>query len=353
MRKINTDLPYFIGSYSINSLIDKIQSEPEDCEISWNSLGGSVWSGQQFIDFLNNKENKLDANVTGIAASMGASILPFFDKVRGAKQADVMLHSISGGANVKQSNLFLYQALAKKIDEEKFQKITGHKLIDVMTAEGDKRFDVWFTGKDAGKMGLFDEVYDLLDSPKNNQLRSLTEHDLGYELPEHVKIKLGLVDDKNAQISKLEEKIRKDKAKLAEYEKNKIEQNTNDMEIKDVTASALENGNPEVYNAIKNNAASDATKAELDRVKKILPYLKYDFEKGNEIIESGKDLTIEDVECFMEKKYNKAKIDELEKGSGEAFVPAKKTIPKEEDEKFNAEIEAMRNESGVNEYLKK
>lgn len=325
MRKINTDLPYFIGSYSINSLIDKIQSEPEDSEISWNSLGGSVWSGQQFIDFLNNKENKLDANVTGIAASMGASILPFFDKVRGAKQADVMLHSVSGGANVKESNLFLYQALAKKIDEEKFQKITGHKLKEVMTTEGDKRFDVWFTGKEAGKMGLFDEVYDLLDSPKNNTFESLNEQDLGYELPEHVKIKLGLIK-----------------------KENKIEQNKNDMEIKDVTASALEAGNPEVYNSILEKAQ----KTERERVSEILKYAEYDFKKANELIESGQKLAIADVEYFMEKKYNKAKVDELEDGSEDDFVPAKKTVSKEEDEKEQA-LNELRDKTGVNELINK
>lgn len=321
MKKINTDLPYFIGAYSINSLIDRISEVKEDAQISWNSLGGSVWSGQQFIDFLNNKENKLDANVTGIAASMGASILPFFDKVKGAKQADIMIHSVSGGANVKQSNKFLYKALSKKINEVVFKNITGHNLKDVMMAEGDKRFDVWFTGADAAKMGLFDSVYDLLDQ-KANSFENIPVNDLGYELPEHVKVKLGLNKPKEVELNK-------------EEKDNKISTNNkekNDMEIKDVTASALKAGNPEVYNSISEKAQ----KAERERVSEILKYAEFDFEKANELIKSGERLAIADVEHFMEKKFNKVKVEELEEGSEEDLIPSKKTASKEENEKKEA-----------------
>ena len=96
MRKINTDLPVNIYSWTISQLIDLIEENKQDSEVSWDSWGGSVGAGQKFIDYLNNKENKLNANVAGYAASMGAVMLPFFDHVRGAKQADVMIHSVSG-----------------------------------------------------------------------------------------------------------------------------------------------------------------------------------------------------------------------------------------------------------------
>jgi len=326
MKKINTDLPYYIGSYSINSLIKEIELVGEDAEISWNSMGGSVWSGQQFVDFLNNKENQLTANVTGIAASMGAVLLPFFDKVKGAAQSDVMLHAGSGGgdAKMKHTNEFLYNALAKKIDEEKFEKRTGHNLKTVMLAEGENIVNVWFTGKDAKYFGLYDEVYDLLDGKSNTLLPT---NEIGYQIPQHIAEKYGLKKQDNVKTK-------------------------NDMDIKDITASQLLTGNPEVYNSI----LAFGTTSEKDRVAEIMNYGKYDLEKANELIKSGEKLNIKDVEHFMEKKFNTKKVDNLEAGSEVDVVPAKTTVDKEvnaKEDAFNAEIQAMREESGVNEILKK
>jgi len=322
MKKINTDLPYYIGSYSINELIKEIESVGEDAEISWNSMGGSVWSGQQFVDFLNNKENQLTANVTGIAASMGAVLLPFFDKVKGAAQSDVMLHAGSGGgdAKMKHTNEFLYNALAKKIDEEKFEKRTGHNLKTVMLAEGENIVNVWFTGKDAKHFGLYDEVYDLLDG-KSNTL--LTTNEIGYQIPQHIAEKYGLKKQDNVKTK-------------------------NDMDIKDITASQLLTGNPEVYNSI---LALGKT-SEKERVAEIMDYGKYDLEKANELIKLGEKLNIKDVEYFMEKKFNTKKADDLEAGSEDAIIPAKQTVSKENKEKEDA-LSELDEITGVKDVIEK
>jgi len=320
MKKINTELPYFIDHQSINELIEKIDEVGEDSVISWNCFGGSVYAGQQFADYLNNCEKKLDANVSGIAASLGAALLPFFNKVTGAAQCDVMIHAASGGSgsNLRHTNEFLYNALAKKINEETFEKITGKKLKEVMMSEGDQRIDVWFTGKDAKKMGLFDEVYDLLDTKTNSLLPT---NEIGYKIPTYI---------------------------LEKYNTNKKK----DMEIKDVTAAQLQAENKEVYNAI----LAIGKNSEKERVAEIMNYAKYDIDKANEIIKSGENLKIKDVEHFVEKKFNAAKIESLEIGSTGAVSPAKLTVDKETDKKdeaFDAEIKAMRENSGINQYLKK
>ncbi|HHE64769.1 MAG TPA: hypothetical protein ENL09_01985 [Bacteroidetes bacterium] len=320
MRKINTDLSDYIGSYSITALIDKVDSINEDAEIDWNSFGGSTSAGQKFIDYLNNKENVLNANVTGMAASMGAALLPFFDNVRGAKQADVMIHSATGGAKstLKHTNKFLYEALAKKIDEVKFEEITGKKLKSVMFAEGEDRVDVWLTGKQAGYIGLFDETYNLLDKSASLNER-VNVKELDYSLPENIAIKYGL-----------------------KPKENKI--NNNDMEIKDITIDMLKTNNVDVYNAILKEGR--------ERVSAVSKYAQYDPEKANEIINSGRDLTIEDVEHFMEKKFNKQNIVDLEEGSEGKIkaakttkVEAEKTAEQKEKEDALDEIDER---SGVN-----
>jgi len=298
-RKIATDLPEFIFSYTINSLIDKINETDEDYEISWNSKGGSVWAGNQFIDFLNNDKKQSTANVTGVAASMGAVMLAFFTKTKGANQADLMIHSAVGGASstMKATNEFLYKALSKKIDSKKFKESTGKDLKEVMMASEDQRVDVWFTGKQAAYFGLLDESYDLLE--KSASIDNKTDFkELGYELPENLKEKYGLIN---------------------------IHTNKNEMEIKDVTASMLLTGNKEAYDSI----FEAGKQAEQTRVSEIMKYAQYDMNKANEIVKSGKSLSIADVEHFMTKKFDTAKLNELELGSEDPITPAKPIVNKE------------------------
>lgn len=302
-KKVNSDLPYYIDNFSMTQLMNSLDENKDDeIEISWNSLGGSVYAGQQFADYLNNKDFKLTANVSGIAASMGASLLGFFDHVKGAAQADIMIHSASGGSKetLKNTNLFLYEALKKKINEDVFEQITGKKLKNVMLAEGDDRVNVWFTGKDAKKMGLFDEVYDLL-SPKNNALE-LPTSEIGYSIPDYIKDK---------------------------YNHKKID---NKMEIKDLTLAKLQVENPDLYNSIFNAGKE----AERKRVIEINNYTKYDFEKANELIKGGQNLSISDVEHFMEKKFNAQTVENLEKTSNPDLNPAKVTKNREVNEKEQA-----------------
>jgi len=295
MKKINTDLPTQIYSYTVALLIDKINEVNQDAEISWDSWGGSTGSGQKFIEFLNNKENKLNANVAGYAVSMGAVMLPFFDHVKGSKQADVMIHSVSGGpkSTRKHTNQFLYEALAKKIDEPKFKKITGFDLETVMLAEDEDRVDVWMTGTQAGEIGLFDETYDLLDKAASFEQIDFT--DIGYEVPNNIK-----------------EKYSK-KAKI-------VKSNTNEMEIKDVTQSQLLSGNPSVHAAI----VKEAREAEQLRVVGIMKYAEFDMPKAIELIEKGAALSIENVEHFLEKKHAAIALAALEDGSEGEIKPGKK-----------------------------
>ncbi|MDX5586091.1 MAG: ATP-dependent Clp protease proteolytic subunit [Aureibaculum sp.] len=327
MKKINTDLSDYIGSYAITALIDQVDSVKEDAEITWNSFGGSTYAGNKFIDFLNNKEYVLNANVTGLAASMGAVILPFFDNVRGAKQADVMIHAASGGvkSTLKHTNEFLYEALSKKIDEAKFKEITGKELKSVMLGEDEDRVDVWLTGAQAGEIGLFDETYSLLDKAAKLDVK-VNIKELDYSLPEKIAIKYG-------------------------FKQNKLEINSNDMEVKDITIDMLKANNVNVYNSI----FEEGKKANQERVATISKYAKYDSEKANEIIESGRDLSIKDVEHFMEKKFNNKKVDELEIGSEGDLKAAKTTKVEIEKTAEQKEKEAALNEiddfSGVNEQI--
>jgi len=159
-----------------------------------------------------------------------------------------------------------------------------------MLAEGENRVDVWFTGKQAKEFGLFDESYDLLE--KAALIDNKTDFkQLGYELPTQIKEKYGI----------------------------NVKTNKSDMEIKDVTASMLQSGNKEAYDAIFNAGK----KAEQERVSEIMEYGKYDIEKANELVKSGNELSKKDVAYFIEKKVNSQKVENLETESVEAIDPIK------------------------------
>ena len=329
MIKINTDLPYYIGTYSITELINEVDAVKEDAEISWDSTGGSTWAGQKFIDHLNNRESKLTARVTGIAASMGAITLPFFDYVIGAEESEVMIHQAIGGdeSTLKATNKFLYAALAKKINEDKFEQITGHKLKKVML--GDERIDVWMIGKDAKKIGLYDETFSLLDGKSASLISNINISELDYELPENIKEKYGLITKKAKQ----------------------VKSNTNEMEMKDVKQAELKSGNPSVYNAIEK----EAIETERKRVSCIMKYAKFDMEKAKEMIEKGATLGVDEVEHFMEKKFAKTEIDNLENSSEGDLNPGKKaalvTEKTAEVKEKESAISSLRDSLGTSDLL--
>ena len=183
MKRLVTDDPRYIDSYSINSLINKIDEiSDNEIELSWNSFGGSVWDGWQFADFLKTTDKKINARVTGIAASMGATLLAYFDKVVGTKQADVMIHSVytSVDSLTDRSNDELYKVLAAKIDEAKFKEIVGQSLKDVMNLKGEERRNVWISGQQAFDIGLFDELIDLQPEEATLKNSLISEMNLTY-----------------------------------------------------------------------------------------------------------------------------------------------------------------------------
>ena len=134
MRKINTSLPLFIDYDSVSFLMQEIDKSNEDILVTWNGFGGSTGASQVLAGYLSERKSKSTADVAGMAASANAFLLPFFDYVKGANQADIMIHSVSGGieSTHEHTNNFLYKALLKKVDEIKFKEITGYDLKEVM-----------------------------------------------------------------------------------------------------------------------------------------------------------------------------------------------------------------------------
>jgi len=322
-KKYNTDLPEFIQSTYVNRMINELESfEENQIEMSWSSYGGSVWAGMQFADYMKNTDKEITARVTGIAASMGASLLPYFKKVIGAKQTDVMLHSTSTSVSqlARKSNQELYDILKTKINEEKFEEITGQKLKTIMFLEGEERKDVWLSGEQAYKIGLFDELIDLTPE-KKNEINLQLVAELDYKLPERL-----------LNTNKKEKQMNIDELKTSHPE---------------LYAQVLEDGKK-----VGSKEATAALKAEKDRINTWMVFNDIDPEKVKAGIESGEKMTEAQRTEFLRKSQVLDLKNDLENDSPEDLTPDPntgkvKTEEQRKEEKENKKVNAAFDELGI------
>ena len=143
----------------------------EDVIVRVNSYGGDVFAGFGMATRLREFEGNVTMKVDGLAASMGAAILPYADKVEMSEFAKVMIHRASGNTETEsdrilldQVNVDLRSALESKIDSVKFEEVTGKSMDEVF--KGEKRIDVWLTAKEAKKVGLVDSITSLAPKEK-------------------------------------------------------------------------------------------------------------------------------------------------------------------------------------------
>jgi len=328
MKKFNTDLPTYIGIYSMNRLINEIElMDDNEIEMSWYSYGGDVWAGNSLADFLTSSAKKIDARVTGVAASMGALLLAYFNKVIGAKQANIMIHSVSADVDkvAETKNQELYDVLKLKIDEPKFKEVTGTELKTIMFLKGEDRKNIWLTGQEAFDVGLFDELIDLTPEEKTKNDAMLSElrlsASLDYKLPDRL---LNNSEITNKQIKK-------------------------SMDINE-----LKTEHPELYAQVlkegKNSGVTEGVtsgiKTEKDRVNAWMVFNDVDPEKVKTGIESGETMTKAEELSFLRNSQSLDMQKTLEAASAEDVTVDKDTgkpLTKEQIEanKLDAALEAQ------------
>lgn len=323
MKTYNSDLPTFIGRYTVSKLINELDLISEDVEMPWYSYGGDVWAGMGFADYLQTSNKKILARVTGVAASMGSALLPYFSKVVGAKQADIMLHSVSSDNEkiAKEKNKQLYDILKTKINEPKFKEITGHELKTIMFLEKKDRIDVWITGQDAYDIGLFDELIDLTPEEKMKNEAILQEiklvASLDYKLPERL-----LNKNEHSQTPKKEK-----------------------MKIDELKAS-----HPELYAEVLEQGKKDGLTAEQNRVNAWMVFNDVDPEAIKKGIESGVEMTKAQELTFMRKSQTLEMQRGLEGASPKDLTPDPKTgkvVVKTAAELENEKLDKALDEVGI------
>lgn len=277
MKTLVTNAPEYIYQYSATELVNEFNDfEHNEFSVTWDSAGGSVLAAWKIADFLHNTEKEITARVTGYAASMGASLLPYFHKVVGLKQSWIMIHAPRGGAEKVKAGVVtdLINAFNKKVNSEAFKGITGKTIEEVMNEVEEERNDYWLTGQQAYDIGLYDELVDLNSDEVANSIEDCSL----LTLPENIN---PTVRDKFA-----DKKTRKT--------------------IKKMTVDELRVAHPEVCAELENAAVAQ----ERDRVGAFLTYADVDLKAVLTGVEGTEDMTQKEQNHFLRKlTENAAKAD--------------------------------------------
>tara|TARA_R110002126_G_scaffold53535_8_gene144562 strand:+ start:229 stop:1185 length:957 start_codon:yes stop_codon:yes gene_type:complete len=266
-----------IYSYTAEDLMRSFEEfKDEEITLRVNTPGGSVFDGYGIL-----AKMKEHGNVTimldGMAASMGAFMLPYAKKVIAYDLAKVMIHradAYTGGDQTRIDNLAdINKTLRAKfettIDSEKFLKVTGKTFDDVFNAS--ERMDIWLTAKDAKKIGLVDEV------------RVMTP-----EVQATIAASMGGV----APVA------------ITEKPKEKII-------IKDMTKDEFKAKHPEAYASI----VSEARENEQDRVEAWMSFQDTDKEAVEAGIASGIAPSLKEITALTRKAIAQAAVVTLEAGN--------------------------------------
>jgi ATP-dependent protease ClpP protease subunit len=152
-----------IYSFTAESLIAAMEeNKSEDITLRLNSPGGSVPAGWGIIAKMIEHGN-VSIKVDGVAASMGAMLLPFAQNVTVLDVTKIMLHKADMMVESPEDQKFLddvnkdlLKALTKKIDNTKLKELKGIGLSELF-ASGERK-DMWLSAKEAKDIGLVDKI---------------------------------------------------------------------------------------------------------------------------------------------------------------------------------------------------
>lgn len=134
-------------------------SNGDDVTFNLNSVGGSVFDGNEIYTMLKNYSGRVIVNITGLAASIASVIMLGADEINISKAAHVMIHKVSafsvgGDSDSIQRTLNRVTASEKAIAELYASRtgIATDEILKMMFEE------TWFTADEAVEKGFADHV---------------------------------------------------------------------------------------------------------------------------------------------------------------------------------------------------
>ena len=138
------------------------QDPDKDIQLYINSPGGSVTAGLAIYDTMQYIKCDVSTICIGMAASMGAFLLP-----SGAKgkrfvlpNAEVMIHQPSGGSQGQATDILIQASHIQQTKERLNRILAANSGKPVEQIAADTERDNWMTAEEAVAYGLVDKVID-------------------------------------------------------------------------------------------------------------------------------------------------------------------------------------------------
>lgn len=277
-----------LWDFTAETVVNQLNEFPEseDLTVRLNTPGGNPTAGWSIISKMSERSGKLMGIVDGMAMSMGAMMLLFFDNVVANDISRIMFHkaAFSPFMDPSESDLKTLKTINAQFKEKLTKKVNGkkgaQKFLDKVF-ESDVRNDVELTPIEAKELGIVDEVRKL--EPKAEYI--------GTQI-------VAIVESKKETPS-------------GETDKSKV---------KKMDKETLKAENPSLYAAIlaegQETGIKLGTEAELDRVGAWAVFNEINPKDVKAGIESGKPLTATKTAEFN-----------LQIAKGEKVIAAKKDNP--------------------------
>lgn len=291
-----------IYSFVAEELMQEMNANmSEEIVLRLNTPGGSVFSGYGLCSKMTEHGN-VTIKVDGYAASMGAFMLLFANKVECSDVSKIMLHRADGYAETDAQKEFLASVnkdlrakLEKKINADTFKEVTGVSFDEMFAS--DKRIDVWIDAKQAKKLGLVDKINKL--DPKELKALSSAMMNIAASFDN---------SPKNEQVVTIQNPIK-------------------------MTIEKLKAENPEVFAQI----LALGVNAEKERVKTWMVFADVDAVAVKAGIDSGKEITASEQADFNRKAFSATALKSLEDNSPEAVKTEEAPATPEASETANFE----------------
>lgn len=309
----------------------------EDTNVYVNSPGGDVLAGWSMIGKLNERKTKSVAKVGGMAMSMAANMLLYFDEVEALDVSRIMFHRASmytstdeDKAFLKSVNEDLRKQMEAKIDSAQLKALKGVSIKDLF--ENEKRIDLFLTAAEAKKIGLVNKVVKL----QPNQVKAFS--DMSSPDAFNPSVVAAMFDEAGKEPKPVSVDPSKD---------NPIIVNSNPINKNTMTIEELRDKHPQVYAQAVEAGRAD----ERDRVQAIMVYADADLTSVKAAIDSGKPLTAKQTQEFLVKLTAAGQLQNLAENAGKPAPVAQPATEadkqKEQDAKTLESVNSVRKLQGL------
>ena len=307
-----------IYRYTAETAVQQLSGieENEDFTVRMNTPGGEVTAGWSIISKLSEMTGNKTVIIDGQAASMGAIMLMYFDKVVANDTSEIMFHTAADPSWYKptEQEKVLLDKINKQFKEKLSKKVKdkpgAQEFLDEVFEEG-KRNDVFLTMARAKKLGIVDQIRKL--DPKaysGTQMVALLEGDDFYRKEENA---IGAI---NSPAIKGNNKSKK------------------------MTIEELKTQNPSLYAEIFQAGKKAGAEAEKDRVEAWAVFFEINPKAVKEGIESGKDISAKAMAEFaLQGQKNTRLQDHNDDNHGGTDEP--RSSKTQEELKAEADIKAL------------